>query len=109
MLNNLIDGFDGRALLDFIRPNDAKFRAQREKSKKDGLQRWEAQFLYGRLKTGMKLEHPSDLGSQDFVAAIKGSSGLLYKCVWQEHAMVMQVMRMGRTRAEEKYLPNRSS
>ena len=71
MLNNLIDGFDGRALLDFIRPNDAKFRAQRQKSKKDGLQRWEAQFLYGRLKTGMKLEHPSDLGSQDFVVAIK--------------------------------------
>ena len=69
--------------------NDAKFRAQREKSKKDGLQRWEAQFLYGRLKTGMKLEHPSDLGSQDFVAAIKGSSGLPYKCVWREHAMVM--------------------
>ena len=37
----------------------------------------------------MKLEHPSDLGSQDFVAAIKGSSGLPYKCVWREHAMVM--------------------
>ena len=61
----------------------------------------------------MKLEHPSDLGSQDFVVAIKGSSGLPYKCVWREHAMYgyagyADVPNKSRTRAEEKYLPNRS-
>ena len=33
-----------------------------------------------------------DLGPQDIAVAIVGSSGLPYKGVWREHAMVMQAM-----------------